>query len=275
MYVTVQEVYNQTRLSEDEVDSNSVKDFIKDAEGKVDKLTNTTYWIKMLNGTVDSATDDTLTDTGHFAGFDFEDYYAWIYSGTGSGQMRTIESHTDNVLTLERDWETNPDNTSKYRIIYSGTDPQKYQEKYDGDETDVLITNRNPIIILEAVEIDGTTVTPAYVYQYLPEGKLVLGTENCEASYWSSQKAQKNILTYWFGEYKIPQEVKTLCKLYASLKTLASQMGGTFDTPSTYRLPEGEVTVGQAYINIKGTFDVLLKEAKAAEADIGKYIVFG
>ena len=51
-------------------------------------------------------------------------------------------------------------------------------------------------------------------------------------------------------------------------------MGGTHNIPSTYSLPEGAVTIGQAYINIKGTWDTLMREKTALELKIIKYPSF-
>jgi Tfp pilus assembly protein PilW len=44
-------------------------------------------------------------------------YSVWIESGTGSGQVRTIQSNTTTSLTLTSGWTTIPDSTSLYFII--------------------------------------------------------------------------------------------------------------------------------------------------------------
>jgi hypothetical protein len=40
-----------------------------------------------------------------------------LTGGTGSGQVRNIVSNTDTILTVDKAWTTNPDNTSEYSII--------------------------------------------------------------------------------------------------------------------------------------------------------------
>jgi len=102
----------------------------------------------------------------------------------------------------------------------------------------------------------------------------VLGTDDAEVSYWTSKKAQLNVISYWWGVYPLPYEVKRLTEVYAAIMCLEAQMGGTHNIPSTYSLPEGSVTIGQAYINIKGTWDTLMREKAALELRIIKYSVF-
>jgi len=48
-------------------------------------------------------------------------------------------------------------------------------------------------------------------------------------------------------------------------------MGGTHNIPSSYQLPEGSVMIGQAYVNIRGAFDVLSKERDRLEQSIVRY----
>jgi len=62
--------------------------------------------------------------------------------------------------------------------------------------------------------------------------------------------------------------------VYAALKGLMAQAGGTHNIPSTYSLPEGSLTIGQAYINIKGAWDMLNKEKIDLESKITKYPYF-
>jgi hypothetical protein len=78
----------------------------------------------VVGGTVDSATADTLTDTGVFASKDFSppaynyrmdnpsqkgsEYIVTITGGAGYKQTRRIASNTDNTLTLEEDWGVVP-----------------------------------------------------------------------------------------------------------------------------------------------------------------------
>lgn len=269
MYVTTEEVYQTAGITKTEIPTKWVEDFIKAAEAEVDRMTNTTYWIQEDCGTVESATADTLTETGKFAGKAFLDYYVWIYKGTGSGQVRTIESFTENTLTVDRDWTTALDTTSKYRIIYTHTEAYK-EEIRDGDGTNELFSERFPLIEVDKLSISDTEITNSNIYKYKDEGKLVLST-GAEVTYFSANYPQQVELSYWFGVFKIPWEVKRLALIYASLKALMAQAGGTFNVPSTYSLPEGSVTIGQAYVNIRGAWDMLDKERVHLESQIAKY----
>jgi hypothetical protein len=40
-----------------------------------------------------------------------------LTGGTGSGQVRNITSNTDFILTIDKEWDTTPDNTTTYQII--------------------------------------------------------------------------------------------------------------------------------------------------------------
>ena len=105
-------------------------------------------------------------------------------------------------------------------------------------------------------------------------GKLVLGTEDVEESYWTSLKAQKNELDYWYGVFPFPREVRRYALVCAAINTLQSQMGTTHNIPSTMTMPEGSLTVGQAYINIETTRKALETEKAQLEKRLIKYTSF-
>jgi len=75
-----------------------------------------TYTTPSDSGTADSGGANTLTDTGNFTGDTWADYFVTITGGTGVGQTRRITSHTDDTLTVDANWATNPDGTSTYEI---------------------------------------------------------------------------------------------------------------------------------------------------------------
>lgn len=272
-YVSTDEVYATAGISSSVIPEANVEIFIAGAEGEVDRLTNTTYWAKEDNGTATSAGADTLVDsTKSWTANEYQDDYVWVYSGTGEGQMRQIVSHTTDTLTVDRAWTTALDNTSKYRVIHSGQEAYN-DELRDGDNTSVLFTYKYPLRILESVTINDTSITLGKVFTYPEQGKIKLGRE-AEETRWSVKEAQSNEINYWWGVYPIPQNVVRYVAICASLKTLMAQAGGTYNVPSTYSLPEGSVTIGQAYINIRGAWDMLEKEKTALEAMLVKYPSF-
>lgn len=270
-YATPEEVFGSTSLDATVVPEQDVINFILAAEKQVDRMTHTTYWSLQDKGTASSATSTTLTDsTKSWSTFDWEADYVWIYAGTGAGQAREIESHTSTELTVTEAWSTTPDSTSKYRIVHTATEP--YTEGlYDGDDTDVFYVPNYPLRILESMTLDSTPVTVSSVYTTLKTGRLQL-SDDSEYGTFTSKKAQRNQINYWWGVWEkpvgIPYNVKRYVIVLAALKALEAQMGGTYNVPSSYQLPEGQVTIGQAYVNIRGTFDVMEKEKQSLEKDM-------
>jgi hypothetical protein len=274
MYISTSDVYATAGIPNTVVPDATVSLLIQAAEAEVDRLTNTTYWSISLQATADAgSTSSTLKDTGAFTTINYAGQSVWIYAGTGAGQIRGIESNTINDLTVDRNWTVTPNNTSKYRIIYSGTSPYRDAEVRDGNNTDTLFTLYYPLVLLDSVSIDSTNITLSSIYQYKDTGKLRLSS-NSEQSRWASKKAQLNSLSYWWGVYPIPGNVKRYVCVLAALKTLMAQAGGTYNIPSSYTMPEGSVTIGQASANIKAAFDLLTQEKAALEAVIVKYPSF-
>jgi len=260
MYCTADEVYESTTLDSSIVPEAAVNNFIKAAERDVDRFTFTTYWAVNNNAqTVDSATNNTISVSGTpYTADALIGMHVWVYSGTGIGQMIKITDNTEDTITVEENWGTNPVNGDLFRVIYTATDP-RFNDVEDGNGEDWFFTPDYPIQILNSVTIDDVSVSTSNIYQYKKMGKLVLKS-SAEVTTWRDTYPQQVELDYHYGVYPLPEEVKRYVVVLASLKTLAAQMGGTYATPSTYSLPEGSVTVGQAYVNIRGTFDVLMKE---------------
>lgn len=275
-YGTISEVYRTAGVTSTEISEADAELFLLEAEAYVDRLTNTTYWQQTDNGTATAGASTTLTDTGKdWSSYDYSNDYVWIYGGTGSGQMRRISSHTATVLTVDTAWSTNPSTDSTYRIIHTGTDPY-IDTEFDGDGRDTWFLAKYPLRLLESLTIDSTSITTSYVHQDDEIGRLQLGT-SAEKSKFVSTKGLKNEVNYWYGVWErsgnIPRLAKRLTLVVAAMSCLEAQMGGTHNIPSTYTLPELGVTVGQAYINIRGTYDVLRMEAQRIEAIIPKYAV--
>jgi hypothetical protein len=70
------------------------------------------------SGTASAGADTTLTDGGKSWTVNaYTNKVLKLTGGTGSGQVRNVSSNTSTVLTVDTEWETNPDNTSTYQII--------------------------------------------------------------------------------------------------------------------------------------------------------------
>ena len=71
----------------------------------------------IASGTATAGAAATLTNSGKaWATNQWANYQVRITSGTGAGQIRTINSNTGTVLTVSANWATNPDATSVYVI---------------------------------------------------------------------------------------------------------------------------------------------------------------
>ena len=73
-----------------------------------------------IAGEVTLAGPDTLTDSSRqwdanaYAGI-----YVWISRGKGEGQVRTVLANTKNKLRVDKPWDTKPNKTSQYSLIYN------------------------------------------------------------------------------------------------------------------------------------------------------------
>lgn len=90
-------------------------------DAAVDADGNPTGQPFVLQGTAEAITTGAnknrqLQATGLFARVTQAGSTVTITNGTGAGQTRFIESHTDDVLTLTGDWDTNPDDTSEFLV---------------------------------------------------------------------------------------------------------------------------------------------------------------
>jgi len=70
------------------------------------------------SGNISSATNSSVdVTTNNFTADQYSGYIIRIKSGTGSGQERLVVSNDSNTININRDWSTNPDNTSTYEIV--------------------------------------------------------------------------------------------------------------------------------------------------------------
>lgn len=71
-----------------------------------------------VQGQATSGGNNTLTNTGMtWTDNAYTNWFVYIVSGTGAGQIRSVASNTATVITVNDAWETNPDATSIYRIV--------------------------------------------------------------------------------------------------------------------------------------------------------------
>lgn len=264
-YVTTTDVYRASGITSTEISTSDVSAQILRAETIICRMTKNIYWkINLDNQSATSATANTIVKTAAaWAINDLVGQYVWVYSGTGSTQLRKIISNTADTITVDRDWTTtNPDNTSKFKVFYVPADFNPYvSDSYDGNGLRYLYLPYYPVKKIESLTVGQTPVTITVTNLYLWEktGKIQF-KQGAEASVFSNSYPQEVTASYWYGVDNLPQDIKRLVELHASIQILAQQMGGTFDDPSSVSLPEATVTVGQAYINIRSSLETLKEE---------------
>lgn len=271
-YCSVSDVFRAAGMPRSAIDDSDVLEFIKDAEAEVDRYTDTTYWAVHTTGTAISSTNTTLTDTNLTLGTaEHSGDYLWIYEGTGNGQMREISNNTPTVVTVDRAWTTNPDTTSYYRIIHTGTNPYKTDSE-TGDDTTTYYTLQYPVQLLESATINTTSINTSNIFLWGNSGKLKLNTtSNNNTTVWTSAYEQKNVIKYWYGVYPIPRLVKKYTAIIAAMQSLVNQIGGTFDDITSYSLPEFTASKGEPYTNIRETIMRLDNQRKSIERKLVTY----
>jgi hypothetical protein len=271
MYVTADDVYAATKLDSTVVPEASVESFIKAAEKVVDRYTFTTYWkVDQAAQTVDSSTSTVITVSGTpYIGDTLIGKYVWVYDGTASGQVREITDNDTNTITVSPAFDTTPGAADSFRVIYTATNP-KVEDVQDGNDMKYYFLPEYPIRIIESLSIDDVAITPSSLYTYSKFGKIQL-SDTSEKQKFIDWKPQTIDYSYWYGVYPIPEEVKRAVVVVAGMLTLGAQTGGTYNVPSTYSLPEGSVSIGQAYVNIRETFNMLKTEWNTLQSILIRY----
>jgi hypothetical protein len=273
-YASTAGVYRTAGITSTEVGTADVSSQILAAEVIICRITKNIYWnVALDEQTATGGSASTIVKTS--AGWTVNDLtglYVWIYSGTGSVQIRKITSNTADTITVDRNWTTtNPASGSLFKVFYVPTDFNPFVgDSYDGSGMSYQFLPYYPVKKIETLTIGLTpvTVTPSNLYLYEKTGKIQFKT-TAEASIFSQTYPQEVAMNYWYGVDHLPYDIKRLVELKAAMNVLAQQMGGTFDDPATVGFPEFNVSVGQAYINIEGTirrlqieYDELLTKVK-------------
>ena len=238
-----------------------IEGFILDSQEEIENLYKTHFGNVEDSGTADGdyATTTFSDSTKAWTNDAYVGYVVWIYGGTGSGQYREISANDATKITVSPVFSTPPDATSTYRITKLGY----ISETVDGSGTDTQFTRKQPLISLNELTIDSTSVTPSYVYTYNSASKLLLGTADVEAKFFTKTTPQLIDMKYVFGVYPMPRIIKRLCIDIAGIRTLISQIAGTYDDFTAVTLP-GSVTgsKGEPYVNIQSSLNFLQGEAR-------------
>lgn len=266
-YCTVAEVKNAIDFPATgaPIDDDVIQDFIYDAQEEIEDIYKTHFGVVEDSGTASSATNNTLTDSTKTwdntiltTSGTWEGYVLWIYSGTGSGQYREILSNTTDTLTVNRDWDTNPDATSLYRITKLGY----VEELVDGTGTDTMFTTKQPIIQINYLKNNDIEVTIDTLYIYNYQSKIVAGANDCEINYFSDANPQTTEIRYVFGWYPLPRIIKRLAIILAAMRALTAQIAGTYDDFANVSLPHMSASKGEPYLNIQSSLNYMQGEAR-------------
>jgi len=259
-YCSTSDVYRQAGIGSSVVSTTNVTEFIQEAEAEVDAVTQTTYWQLAHSSTAVSGTTASLDTTGLTT--DEHIGNAIKVTSGSSTEYRMITDNTSTTISVDRSWTTVPNSTSTYQIFHCGTPPY-FHGTTDGDGQYTMYLDNYPLVNLESLSIDSTSVTPSYVYQYKDVGQITLKS----SSEYSNFKADEQSVNtnYWFGvkdEYKnkVPLLVKKYCAVVATLMALIYQIGGTYDDVTVFKLGPMEGSLGEPYTNIREAVMRLIAE---------------
>lgn len=260
-YCSTSDVYRHAGVGSDVISTTNVIGFIQEAEEDVDKYTQSTYWKLSHSSTAVAGSTANLTTTGLTADEHIGNVI-YLDSGYGSGQYRIITDNTVGTVSIDRDWTTVPTSTTSYQIFHCGTVPYR-NDVVDGDGQVTSYLDEFPLIELENLTIDGTSVTPSNVYQYKDWGQLTLKSS---AEYTNFKADFQSVdIKYWFGvkdQYKndVPLLVKKYVAIVAAIMSLVHQIGGTYDDVTVFALGPMSGSLGEPYTNIREAVLKLVNE---------------
>jgi hypothetical protein len=113
---------------------------------------------QQASGTATAGTANTLQDLGatfETAGTGLDNYIVYITSGTGVGQCRYITSNTATELTVNSNWDTNPDNTSQYEVVNI-----HYGYPFTNPAYPTCIKTGLQTFTVQVIQVTGTSYNP-------------------------------------------------------------------------------------------------------------------
>lgn len=148
-------------------------------------------------------------------------------------------------------------------------------ETHAGDDSNTLIVDRYPIISLDSLTINGTSITTSYVDVFKETGKLLLTDDAEETRFIASTTGERLVsVTFTHGVVEsgdeIPAHIQRLTECVAAVICLAHQTGGTFDDVTSYSIGGFTASVGEPYTNIRQTVMYLDAEIKRLMLNIKK-----
>lgn len=271
-YCTNADVYRVTGLaSGGPVDDADITSNVQYAQAEVDKICQTTFVSTNSSGTATAGTATTLTDSTQEWDVDaLIGKTVHITDGTGIGQTRKISDNTGTVLTVSVGWTTNPDTTTTFNVL----DTTTKRVVRDGTGNDKLFLRHIPIINIEGLSVEGTSVTTTELYVYQDEGYIQL-KDDAEVTSFHDTTPQAVIITYTHGVTPIPNIIVDYTAVIAGMSTLIEQIGGTYDDVTSYSLPELQASKGEPYTNIREALMRLIKKEERLRPLLPYFAHFG
>ena len=130
----------------------------------------------------------------------------------------------------------------------------------DGTGTDTLFLNQFPktfqdalpVLTLNSLTIDGTSITVGEVHVYPERGELVL-KDTAEETRFTATKRRQITVDFDYGSATVPRNIRSITAIVAAIHALTQQIGGTFDDVTSYSLPEFTASKGEPFTNIRET----------------------
>jgi len=146
-------------------------------------------------------------------------------------------------------------------------------ETFNGNSTNVIGTRKFPILTVDSLTVDGTSITTSTLNIDADTGQVGLDTqEGSEKSqyYTDADGLLRNSITYTWGRSETPQEIRKLTAAIAGIMALTEQTGGTYDDITSYSIGDRDVSVGEPWVNIENAMKHLEKMVKEIRAHIPK-----
>ena len=148
-------------------------------------------------------------------------------------------------------------------------EPTQISEKYAGDDSNILILRKYPVISVDSLSIDGTAVTPDNIDIWEKIGKLILTNTAEKTTFQSESDGHRSTeVTYTYGETEPPQNVKRLTECIAATQILIAQTGGTYNDITSFNIGGIEAAIGEPWTNIENAMKRLQLEIKDLKKQI-------
>ena len=168
------------------------------------------------------------------------------------------------------------------RLVNTTFETKQITRTLDGNGSNQMLLDYWPLVTLDALTIDGTSVTTSKVFKYLESGKIIL-KDTAEETIFKNTEEQQVVIQYTYGynlDFTTPSNtpdaylVTKVTSIIAGMAALVNQIGGTFNDVTAYTLPELTVSKGEPFTNIRETIMRLNNEyIRIVESE--KWKVFG